>query len=144
MASFYLVRNPVYIGKIFVPAYKDEAAIIVQGRHEPLISERLFYEVQDVLDGKKKVRLPAQRNKLEEISLRGFLLCPRCNRVLTGSGSRGNGGMYFYYHCTGGCKERVKAPIVNEAFEKLLRKVSTNEKMLDDFRIDYAFILRRE
>lgn len=127
---FYLVRNPVYIGKVFVPAYKDEPAVIVQGRHEPLISERLFYEVQDVLDGKKKVRIPARQNTLDEIALRGYLLCPRCNRVLTGSGSRGNGGTYYYYHCTGGCKERVKAPIVNEAFEKLLRKVSGNEKML--------------
>ncbi len=132
---FYLVRNPVYIGKVLIPAYKDEPAIIVDGRHEPLISERLFYDVQDVLDGKKKVRIPAQKNKLEAIPLRGFLLCPRCNRTLTGSGSNGNGGMYFYYHCTGGCKERVKAPVVNEAFYKLLRTVSMNEKGLKTFEL---------
>ena len=130
---FYLVRNPVYIGKVLMPAYKEEPAQIVQGRHEPLIGERLFYDVQDVLDGKKKARIPAQKNKLEAIPLRGFLLCPRCNRTLTGSGSNGNGGMYYYYHCTGGCKERVKAPLVNEAFNKLLRKVSANEKVLKTF-----------
>jgi site-specific DNA recombinase len=90
---FYLVRNPVYIGKVLIPAYKEEPAQIVQGRHEPLINERLFYDVQDVLDGKKKARIPAQKNKLEAIPLRGFLLCPRCNRTLTGSGSNGNGGL---------------------------------------------------
>ncbi len=130
---FHLVRNPVYIGKVAIQAYKDEPAEIVQGVHEPLISESLFYEVQEVLDGKKKPRIPAQRNKLEAIPLRGFLICPRCGRTLTGSGSNGNGGMYYYYHCTGGCKERVKAPIVNDAFNKMLNAVSTNEKKLKTF-----------
>ena len=132
---FYLVRNPVYIGKVLIPAYKDEPAMVVDGRHDALISERLFYEVQDVLDGKRKPRVPARISKLEAIPLRGFLLCPRCDRTLTGSGSNGNGGVYFYYHCSGGCKERVKAPLVNEAFTKLLRSVSANEQTLQTWEL---------
>lgn len=138
---FYLVHNPVYIGKVAIRPYKDEPAQIVQGLHEPLISESLFYEVQDVLDGKKKPRILAQKSKLEAIPLRGFLMCPRCSRTLTGSGSNGNGGIYYYYHCTGGCKERVKAPIVNDAFNQLLRSVSVNEKKLKTFEevlLDYC------
>ena len=54
-------------------------------------------------------------------SLRGFLECPDCHRVLTGSASRGRHGSYFhYYHCTGHCKCRFKAATVNEYFENEL------------------------
>lgn len=45
-----LIRNPIYCGKIFIPKYKDEDSRFVTGQHEPLISEGLFYNVQDVLD----------------------------------------------------------------------------------------------
>ncbi len=38
-----MLRNPIYYGKIFLPAYKDEQAMLVKGIHEPLISEQLFF-----------------------------------------------------------------------------------------------------
>lgn len=49
-----LIRNPLYCGHIVIPKFKDEETYTVQGLHEPLISSSLFYDVQDVLDGKKK------------------------------------------------------------------------------------------
>lgn len=53
-ANFWTtIRNHIY-GKIFIPKYKDEEAMIINGQHEPLISEALFYKVQDVLDGNKR------------------------------------------------------------------------------------------
>ena len=36
-----MLRNVFYIGKILVPAYKDEPEQVVQGIHEPLISEEI-------------------------------------------------------------------------------------------------------
>lgn len=50
----YLIRNPVYCGKIHIPAYKDEEATVVRGLHEPLISEELFNDVQDILNGRRR------------------------------------------------------------------------------------------
>lgn len=44
------IRIPVYCGKIFIPKYKNEEAQLVQGLHEPIINEDLFYKVQDVLE----------------------------------------------------------------------------------------------
>ncbi|MBK7346169.1 MAG: recombinase family protein [Chitinophagaceae bacterium] len=56
-SNFYTaLRNPIYCGKIRIKAFKDEPEDIVQGIHEPIISEELFYEVQNVLDGKKKAK----------------------------------------------------------------------------------------
>ena len=46
-SAFYnLIRNPFYIGKIRVPAYRDEPEELVQGLHEALVSEDVFYRVQ--------------------------------------------------------------------------------------------------
>ena len=123
-SNFYtLLRNPIYCGKIRLKAFKDEEEEILQGIHEPIISEELFYDVQNVLDGKKK-----SKYKYSLINgvypMRGHLVCPRCGKTLTGSSGKGNGGKYYYYHCTKGCKERHKTDIPHEAFEKWLGEIS--------------------
>jgi site-specific DNA recombinase len=116
------IRNPLYCGKIVIPKYKDEETQIVQGQHEPLISEALFYDVQDVLNGRKK----KQRTKLavdDNIPLRGFLICPKCGRVLTGSASKGKMGKYYhYYHCSSSCGIRFNANKVNSDIVGEIRK----------------------
>ena len=115
-----IIRNPIYCGTIVVPPYEDEEIQFVKGQHEPIISEALFYEVQDVLNGKKK-QVATKFVSADMLPLRGFLECPDCNRMLTGSASRGRHGNYFhYYHCTGNCKCRFKASAVNEYFENHL------------------------
>jgi site-specific DNA recombinase len=117
----YLIRNPVYCGKIQIPAYKDEEALEVNGLHEPIVSEALFYEVQDIINGRRP-KFAFKVSAKEELPLRGYLLCPRCNKKLTGSASRGGSGIrHFYYHCTKGCPERIKANEVNEAYEGYLK-----------------------
>lgn len=106
------IRNPLYCGKIFIPKFKDEESRLVQGQHEQLISETLFYEVQDVLNGRKKI----QRTKLtvdDMLPLRGFLICPKCGRMLTGSASKGCKSYYHYYHCSSSCGVRYNASKLN-------------------------------
>jgi len=91
--------------------------------HEPIITEALFDEVQEVLSGRRR----KQSYKIcakDELPLRGFLICPRCKAKLTGSASTGGSGIkQFYYHCSRGCKERVKADVVNDAFSDFLRNI---------------------
>ena len=49
-----MLRNIFYVGKIRIPASKNQPEMIVNGQHTPLIDEATFYAVQDVLDGKRK------------------------------------------------------------------------------------------
>ena len=116
------LRNPLYCGKIVIPKHKDEDYQLVQGQHEPLISEALYYEVQDVLDGRKK----QQRTKVsvdENIHLRGFLICHKCDRVLTGSASKGKMGKYYhYYHCSSTCGVRFNAEKINYSIIEEIKK----------------------
>ena len=41
------IINPVYCGKIFLEKYKDEEAQFIKAKHEPIISEKPYYKVQD-------------------------------------------------------------------------------------------------
>ena len=124
-----MFRNKIYCGKIFIPAYKSEEAVTVKGLHEPIISEALFNEVQDVLAGKKR-KIQSQITAKPMLPLRGFLECKSCGARLTGSASKGNGGYYFYYHCTIKCKERFSATVANEIFVKELEKITANKQSI--------------
>ena len=86
-----MLQNPIYCGKIFIPAYKDEQECTIPATHESIISEELFEEVQMVLNGRKRKFSPKNTLK-EELSLGGFLECRKCGTRLTGSASKGNGG----------------------------------------------------
>ncbi len=124
-----MLRNKAYIGKVFVAAYKGEPEEWVQGKHEALIDDATFYKVQDILLDRRKNIPSSFKTIRDEFPLRGHLLCPRCNKLLTASSSRGKMGKLFpYYHCTKGCKERQNAAVVNAAFIKLIGtiKVSPN------------------
>lgn len=125
-----LVRNPIYAGLVYVDAYKEEEASYVQGVHEPLVKREVFDQVQDILTGRRKNR-PAKNRRRDDFPLRGFLQCSQCGKTLTASTSRGRNGLYQYYHCQPGCKERIKATQVNEDFLKLLREIKPCNEVLD-------------
>jgi hypothetical protein len=110
-----LIRNPVYCGQIVIPAYKDEPLHCVRSQHEAIIAESVFDRVQQVLNGRVR-RSPRTKMVVPAgIPLRGFLKCPKCTRMLSGSRSKGCRAWYYYYHCSSSCGVRFNAGVVNEA-----------------------------
>lgn len=128
-ASFHTaIRNPVYCGKVFVAKYGDEEAVTVKGQHEAIISEELFYNVQDILHGNKRATVHSTKILSDvNLPLRGYLVCPDCGRNLTGSASKGRNTRYYYYHCIASCGYRQKAEKANEIFEQGLAQFELNE-----------------
>ncbi len=129
-----LLRNPVYCGRIYISGYKEEVSRHVQGLHQPIISESLFYEVQDYLNGKKKT-YRTKVGSLDVLQLRGYLLCPKCGKLLTGSASKGRNGRYYYYHCVSACGARFKAENANELFSKELKKLIPKSGMTEVYKV---------
>ncbi|WP_413512530.1 recombinase family protein [Myroides odoratus] len=122
------IRNPIYCGKIFIPKYKDEEAYFVKGLHEALISETLFDQVQFVIDGNVRKERPNTKILSDiNLPLRGFLVCPRCKRNLTGSASTGRNNKYYYYHCLASCGFREKANLANDMFGNGIGQLQINE-----------------
>lgn len=130
MHFWRLVRNPVYCGKIIVPQYKDEDATMVNGLHEPLISEALFYEVQDVLLGRSRKKA-LKVVSLDHLPLRGLIHCPNCHRMLTGSKSKGKCKHYYYYHCVNECGIRFNAIQANDIFSAQLKEITLRSSTIE-------------
>jgi len=132
-----LLRNPVYIGKIIVPACDDEPAGIVTGLQEPIISESLFYLVQNILNGRVLSKNKAKFHvKRPELPLRGSLLCSTCGNKLTGSASRSKtGDLHFYYHCNHCHKERHRAISVNESVSELMKSLKFKGNCKDLYKM---------
>src|SRR5262245_31329459 len=89
-----MLRNRVYIGQVDVPDF----GISTRGDFEPLISEKIFFRVQGILDGRYEVTAPRQRND-PDFPLRSYVRCDTCDKPLTGSWSKGRSDYYAYYHC---------------------------------------------
>ncbi|SFH33046.1 recombinase family protein [Pedobacter insulae] len=123
MNFWRLIRNPVYCGKITIPQHKDEDLAIVDGQHEALITETLFYDVQDVLEGRKRKKA-LKEVSLDHLPLRGLIHCPQCHRMLTGSKSKGKYKHYYYYHCISECGTRFNALDANDLFLRQLKEVT--------------------
>ena len=115
-AFLNMLRNPVYIGKIYIPEWGKTESELVDGIHPSIISDELFYKVNEILSGRKPMKVKKNKQN-DQLFLRGYLQCPVCNSKLTGSRSKGNGGTYFYYHCN--CnyhRIRFRADQANEDF----------------------------
>ena len=126
------MRNPVYCGKIYIEDYKQEEAYYSDGKHEPLISERLFSQVQQIMDKKRKVEGPGGRVLgNERFPLRGLLRCPRCGKNLTASGAKGKSKTYYYYHCHYKCGFRFDSDRLNQLFELEISKLEYNPIIKD-------------
>ena len=112
----HILKSVVYMGKILVPKNDDEPESIVEGTHEGIVSETLFYKVQEILAGKRKIsKFPAKVSQREQLPLRGLIACSKCKKMLTGSGSRSRSGdRHYYYHCNHCGKERFRADTSNQ------------------------------
>ncbi|MBL7710495.1 MAG: recombinase family protein [Chitinophagaceae bacterium] len=129
---WYAIHNPAYCGKVLVSAYKDEPAYYANGQHEPIISESLFNDVQDLLNGKKKM-YHTQIGTPDVFHLRGFLLCPKCGKLLTASASKGRSKKYYYYHCHSTCGVRFQSETANDLFAGYLRQLVPHPAAIRSF-----------
>ena len=118
-----ILKNPVYAGKIYIPPFKDEPGVIINGNHEPIIPETLYHKVQEIINHRKPANI-IKKSDRDEFPLRGLLICCKCGRLLTGSsGLSKTGRRYFYYHCTKGCKEIYPIDKVHRAFVTVLESI---------------------
>jgi site-specific DNA recombinase len=69
------------------------------------------------------------------LPLRGYLICPKYTKKLTGSKSKGRTQDYFYYHFTGDCKCRFRAEYLNDIFVNELKKFVPRPEYLELYQL---------
>jgi site-specific DNA recombinase len=125
-----MLRNPYYVG---IVSYGGKT---YQGRHEPLVDEQTFQEVQDLLDAK---RVSGERSWRHFHYLRGSLYCRECGGRLFYTQVKGNGGLYDYFICSGRQERRCsqtyhRMEAVEAAVERHYAAVELNEQERQSIR----------
>src|SRR3989338_7638056 len=82
----FILSNPFYYGHF---RYAGE---IHEGKHQPVVSKKIFDKVQEVLKQRGK---PKTKGKVEK-PLVGLLRCNECGRMITAEIQKG----HTYYRCT--------------------------------------------
>lgn len=110
----HLLRNRYYIGEV---PYKGQW---YKGRHEPLISVELFEQVQRILDSHSGAGV---RKRKYNHYLKGIFWCARCGHRLVFQPANGNGGMYYYFVCSGRIRKTCDQPyVLAEEMERELER----------------------
>ncbi|NJM24349.1 MAG: hypothetical protein HC859_01295 [Bacteroidia bacterium] len=117
-----------HFGKIFVPEFKDDDAQVVQGLHEPIISEELFNKVQNLLKGKAHHRKVYEKVN-DDTPLRSLITCSKCGGKPISSASKERSKYYKYYHCRNGCTERIPAGVAREALLSYFDEVAVRPEI---------------
>ena len=133
-SQFYrMLRNPVYCGQLRLKAWRGEPEEVVEGLHEGIISKELFREAQRVrFSERNRGATRPGANLTPQLPLRGHLVCPRCEKRLSGSRSKGRSKYYWYYHCNP-CGVRHKAPRANSDFRSYLSDLEIAEGVANVF-----------
>ena len=117
---YAVLSNPYYAGWV---SYRGET---YKGRHEPLVSQARFDDVQALL---RTRRLSGERErKGKSHYLKGTLYCDDCDTRLTFSRNTGNGGTYEYFVCPNKQRHQCDQPyhrvdVVEAAVERYYRNV---------------------
>src|SRR3972149_11374376 len=115
-----ILSNPFYTGLF---RYGGE---IHEGKHEPIISKKLFDEAQEMLIKRGK---PERKPKNDPQPFCGLISCASCGMMITGEykvkkQKNGNVHEYIYYHCSKKRKDmKCPEPCIRE--EELDRQLSS-------------------
>ena len=117
----YMLKNPIYYGVI---RYNGE---FYDGKHEPIITKKLFDTVQEVMKRKSK---PKGR-RLKYYVYRGFFRCGECGCFITTETQKGHN----YLRCTkrkNPCSQRyVREEIITSQSKEEIKKVSLSSAWVD-------------
>ena len=110
----FILKNPFYYG---VFKYKDE---LHEGKHEPIITKKLFDQAQEML--KKRGR--SHEKKIHNYIFTNFMNCGACGCSITAEKHK----RHIYYRCTkkkGPCAERyLREEELTEQLTREVQKVS--------------------
>ncbi|MBU1327409.1 recombinase family protein, partial [Patescibacteria group bacterium] len=114
-----ILQNIFYISLM---KYRGE---IFEGKHEPLISKKLFDKCQEVMSKRGKV----QEIRKHNFAFLGLLKCASCGCSITAEKQKG----HIYYRCTkkkGPCQEKhyLREEALTEQITSYLQKVSLSSQ----------------
>lgn len=127
-----VLENERYRG-IYI--YRD---IRIEGGVPRIISDELFFRVQEALRMKKNPRYTGRRKGSETYMLTGKLFCGECESPMVGvSGTSMTGDLHYYYYCqtqrkTHTCtKKAIKKELIETAVAALIAEYCLSDEIIE-------------
>ncbi|KAA9338953.1 recombinase family protein [Adhaeribacter soli] len=120
----HIFRNPFYCGIITNKLLGEE---LIRGKHEPLISEEIFFQVNDIQSANPQ----GYQVQLEDenLPLKQHIRCANSGAPFTGYEVKKKG--LHYYKCNKvGCKCNKSAKIIHETYLDLLKQYQVNKELI--------------
>lgn len=140
LSNIYIIlRNPFYCGLL---EYPKKSGKWYAGKHEPIISQELFKEVQEILDLHRTYRL-----ERKEFAFTKLMKCGLCGSGITAQEKYknlcdGNRRKYIYYGCTRYHDKNCKNIYLQE--ESLVEQLSEIIDKIDVDKIGIKYQLEQE
>ncbi|MBQ9898515.1 MAG: recombinase family protein [Ruminococcus sp.] len=146
----YILTNPAYIGKLrrspngrdpLDRFHESPDTQLVDGKHEPLITEELFQKAQAKRSENKSLYGKYERHAPVEFMLKGLVRCSNCGATLTHQ-SAGN-SIQCHHYARGACKvshamtlkkinalvvERIKSDLMNGLVDVNIHDMNSEAK----------------
>ena len=138
----YILTNPTYLGKLRRSRngcdksdrfhQSKDNTLIVDGKHEPLITDAIFERVQEKISESKKLYTHYSRQDPVEFMLKGMVRCDNCGATLTMLSSHKY--LQCHQYAKGACNisHSISIKKLNEA---VIGKMK-NDLMNMDFEVD--------
>lgn len=130
-AVWQVVRNPIYLGKVRLNGQT------FKGRHEPLVGEKLWHEIQEILKDDAPNKSPFSKPRVHAFLLADLGYCGLCGASLIPHYVKARGEHHYYYRCrakyNGG--ENCSLPVVRaDQLEELVvnevRRIANSPDLL--------------
>lgn len=130
-----MLTNPFYMGKF---EYPTGSGILIEGKHQNLITKREYDRVQDIISGRGR-----PRKKVHTHAFTGLLRCGECGCSITADPPRvkffkkTKPRIYKYYHCTKkrddlSCNEpSIEEKELTKQFKQLVSMIDLKENVSD-------------
>lgn len=123
-----MFMNKFYMGILVSEKHPEWSE--VQGTHEPMVTEDTFYQVRQILTGRRPSKKERYAKQREDFPLKGLLRCPECPRKLTAGWSKHHTQPYYSCSVRGTHKiPSLRKDVVEPEWLNLLDHVT----MTDDF-----------
>ena len=129
-----ILRNPFYCGLITNKLLNEGE--MIQGKHEPLISEKIFLKVNGILaDNPQGWKI---KKEMEEMPLKKFTHCGNCGRRLSCYQRKQK---YFYYKCPNkGCCVNLRNTNLHDLFIEKIKQLNIKPELLPALHIQLSTV----
>ena len=131
-----MLSRPIYAGYV-----EDNftQGVLVDGKHDALISKETFELNQSMLYGKRSRKGEVRQQVNPDYPLKGTVKCPSCGKHLYASAPKtGAGGKSPRYHCSRptckGFVKSIRASVLHDNFEDMLQRIEPDDAVLRLFK----------